>query len=102
MNNIDKERDEDYVKKLWRIGYSMVAIAETIKIPLKEVPVGYIYQVISWGYGGMASHEVQLPNPADRWRVIAYVRTLQYSQSTPEADLPANTKTELSNVGGSK
>ena len=37
MNNIDKERDEDYVKKLWRIGYSMVAIAETIKIPLKEV-----------------------------------------------------------------
>ena len=89
-------------KKDLPLGYSRGFDRYGIKIALKDVPVGYIYQVISWGYGGMASHDTQLPNPADRWRVIAYVRALQYSQSAPAADLPDNTKTELSKVGGPK
>ena len=32
----------------------------------------------------MAAHETQLPFAADRWRVVAYVRTLQLSQNVPE------------------
>ncbi len=52
-----------------------------VEVPLRDVPVGYIYQVIYWGYGGMASHETQIPKPDDRWRVAAYVRALQLSQS---------------------
>ena len=66
-----------------------------IEIPLKDVPVGYIYQVITWGYGGMGAHETQLPFAADRWRVIAYVRTLQLSQSVPEADLTAEARAAM-------
>ena len=54
-----------------------------MKVPLKDVPVGYIFQVITWGYGGMPSHEVQLQNPADRWRVVAYIRALQLQPGGP-------------------
>jgi hypothetical protein len=43
----------------------------------------------------MGAHETQLPNPVDRWRVVAYVRTLQMSQAVPEADLPAEAKAKL-------
>ena len=69
------------------------------KVALKDVPVGYIYQVITWGYGGMGSHETQLPNPADRWRVIAYVRALQQSQYVEDKDLPAKNRDELTKAG---
>jgi mono/diheme cytochrome c family protein len=73
-----------------------------VRVPLKEVPIGYVFQVISGGFGGMAAHDTQLPNPADRWRVAAYVRTLQLSQAVPEGDLPAAGKAELTKAGGKK
>jgi mono/diheme cytochrome c family protein len=66
-----------------------------VEVPLKEVPVGYIYQVIYWGYGGMASHETQIPHPDDRWRVAAFVRVLQHSQAADPAKLPDDVKAEL-------
>jgi len=66
------------------------------------VPVGYIFQVITWGFGGMASHDVQLANPADRWRVIGYIRALQFSQAASEADLPADARAHLNIAGGTK
>jgi mono/diheme cytochrome c family protein len=71
-----------------------------IKVPLREVPVGYIFQVITWGYGGMAAHETQLPDPVDRWRVVAYVRTLQLSQNVPADELPADGKAQLTGRAG--
>lgn len=66
-----------------------------LEVPLKEVPVGYIYQVIYWGYGGMASHETQIPKPDDRWRVAAFVRVLQHSQAADATKLPDAVKAEL-------
>jgi mono/diheme cytochrome c family protein len=66
-----------------------------LEVPLKEVPVGYIYQVIYWGYGGMGSHETQLPDAADRWRVAAFVRVLQHSQAAPADKLPKDVTDEL-------
>ncbi len=63
--------------------------------PLKEVNIGYIFQVITWGYGGMASHDTQIPDAADRWRVVAYVRALQLSQSANAADLTDDMKKRL-------
>jgi len=56
-------------------------------VAIKDVPVGYIFQVITWGYGGMAAHDTQIPDPADRWRVAAYIRALQLSQSANAADI---------------
>jgi mono/diheme cytochrome c family protein len=66
-----------------------------LEVNLKDVPVGYIYQVIYWGYGGMGSHETQLPDAADRWRVAAFVRVLQQSQAAPADKLPDDLKKEL-------
>jgi mono/diheme cytochrome c family protein len=75
-----------------------------IEQPLKEVNIGYIYQVIYWGYGGMASHETQVPKPEDRWRVAAYVRALQLSQAADVSKLPAKShaKTLIENIGKPK
>lgn len=60
------------------------------RMALDRVNVGYIYQVITWGFGGMAAHTTQLPDPADRWRVVAYVRALQLSQLAEKGKLPAD------------
>jgi len=54
------------------------------EIPLRDVPVGYIFEVISKGYGGMPDYAQQVAIP-DRWRIAAYVRTLQLSQNPPGA-----------------
>lgn len=70
------------------MGYSRGFYRWGVKIALRDVPVGYIYQVITLGYGGMGSHDVQLADPADRWRVIGYVRALQLSQQATAKDLP--------------
>jgi hypothetical protein len=69
------------------------------EVYLDQVPVGYIYQVITWGYGGMASHDTQIADPADRWRVIAYIRALQASKTTKASDLTEDQKKKL-NAGG--
>ena len=50
-----------------------------IKLLLRDVPIGYYFEVISLGYGGMPDYASQIP-PDDRWKIIAYVRALQLSQ----------------------
>jgi len=66
-----------------------------VKVALKDAPVGYFYQVITLGYGAMGSHDVQLRLPEDRWRVIAYIRALQYSQAVADADLSPEARAKL-------
>lgn len=56
---------------------------------LDQVPVGYIFQVITWGYGGMPDLGFQV-TPENRWRIIAYIRALQLSQNAELAKLPAD------------
>ena len=54
---------------------------------LRQMPIGYFYDVISIGFGAMADYAAQVP-PADRWAIAAYIRTLQLSQYAPVADVP--------------
>lgn len=82
-------------EKTLPVGYSRGFDRYGLRVAIKDAPIGYIYQVIYWGYGGMASHETQLPNVADRWRVAAYVKTLIYSRSVPAGELPATVQAEL-------
>jgi mono/diheme cytochrome c family protein len=49
-----------------------------VKVSLREVPIGYIFDVITRGYGAMPDHAAQVP-PRDRWMIAAYVRALQAS-----------------------
>jgi mono/diheme cytochrome c family protein len=58
------------------------------------MPVGYFYDVITNGFGAMSDYAAQVP-PEDRWAIAAYVRTLQYSQYAPAADVPADRRSDL-------
>lgn len=55
---------------------------------LRNVPVGYFFNVMTEGFGVMPSYASQIP-AKDRWAIAAYVRALQYSQSAHLAELTA-------------
>jgi mono/diheme cytochrome c family protein len=61
---------------------------------LRQMPIGYFYDVITIGFGAMADYAAQVP-PKDRWAIAAYIRTLQLSQYAPAADVPADKRAEL-------
>jgi hypothetical protein len=52
---------------------------------LEKAPVGYIYGVITEGFGIMPDYASQIP-PRDRWCIVAYIRALQLSQHATLAD----------------
>ena len=54
---------------------------------LKDAPVGHFFNVITNGWGAMYSYNDRI-FPEDRWRIIAYVRTLQLSQAEAVAAAP--------------
>lgn len=68
---------------------------------LRNVPNGYIFDVITNGFGAMNGYSAQL-NPHDRWAIVAYVRALQVSRYAHAADLPANLKEKLMAGGSAK
>jgi hypothetical protein len=70
-------------------------------IPMDQVPVGYFFEVMTKGYGGMPSYSAQIPAP-DRWKIIAYIRVLQMSQRTDPAKLSPEIKKLLDAAGGPK
>jgi len=55
---------------------------------LRAVPVGYLFEVMTKGFGVMPDYAAQV-TPEDRWRIAAYVLALQLSQSATTADVPA-------------
>jgi mono/diheme cytochrome c family protein len=57
-------------------------------------PAGYFYEVISKGFGMMASYAAEL-TVEERWAVVAYIRALQLSQGTPVTDLPPDVRQQL-------
>jgi mono/diheme cytochrome c family protein len=82
-------------------GNGMVA-QRGVKIPanfhtdrLREVPPGYVYQVIKNGYGGMGDYGDQIP-VNDRWAIVAYLKALQLSRDANLNDVPADQRRRLS------
>ena len=47
---------------------------------LRNAPVGHFFDVITNGWGKMNNYASQIP-VADRWAIVAYIRTLQISQN---------------------
>jgi mono/diheme cytochrome c family protein len=58
---------------------------------LRNAPVGHFFDVMTNGWGKMNSYAAQVP-VADRWAIVAYIRTLQVSQN-PGGATNANTNT---------
>ncbi len=61
---------------------------------LRNQSNGYIFDVISNGFGAMISYAARIP-VKDRWAIVAYVRVLQYSQNAPVAEVPASERASL-------
>ncbi len=61
---------------------------------LRHAPPGYLFQVISNGYGAMPDYDNQI-HVADRWAIIAYIRALQLSQNATVADVPPQERKTL-------
>ncbi|MEO6590386.1 MAG: cytochrome c [Pyrinomonadaceae bacterium] len=59
---------------------------------LRNAPVGHFFDVISNGWGKMNSYGSQIP-AADRWAIVAYIRTLQISQN-PNGNMTMNSSKE--------
>jgi mono/diheme cytochrome c family protein len=54
---------------------------------LREAPPGYFFDVITRGFGAMFDFADRI-EPADRWRITAYVRALQLAAYAELADVP--------------
>jgi len=65
---------------------------------LRNAPLGYFYDIIGNGFGGMPDYAAQV-KPADRWAIAAYIRVLQYSQNATEADVPPQDRDKLNQSG---
>lgn len=65
---------------------------------LRNAPVGHFFDVITNGFGAMPDYSNQI-EPADRWRIIAYIRALQLSQNATINDVPPDERAKL-NSGG--
>jgi mono/diheme cytochrome c family protein len=55
---------------------------------LRAAPAGYLYDVITHGFGVMPDYAAQVP-VRDRWAIVAYIRALQLSQHAAASDVPA-------------
>ena len=68
---------------------------------LRTAPVGHFYGVITNGFGAMYSYAARI-EPADRWRIAAYIRVLQLSQNATINDVPADQRGKLSQAPSSQ
>jgi mono/diheme cytochrome c family protein len=61
---------------------------------LRDVPDGYLFNVITHGVRTMPSYAAQIP-VADRWAIVAYIRALQRAENATMADVPADEQRRL-------
>ena len=83
-------------------GHSVVATKMSLRPPpsihdFRDRSDGFLYQVISQGYGMMPSYSTQL-SVEERWAVVAYVRALQLSQHAPLSAAPPDEQARLQKV----
>jgi Cytochrome C oxidase, cbb3-type, subunit III len=65
---------------------------------LRQVPNGYIFDVMTNGFGAMPTYGAQI-QPADRWAIVSYIRALQASQMASINDVPADARAQLGQPG---
>jgi mono/diheme cytochrome c family protein len=68
---------------------------------LRNVPNGYLYDVVTNGFGAMYGYSAQI-QPRDRWAIVAYLRALQLSRNAPVGQLPAELREKLMAGGTAK
>lgn len=83
-----------------------IVVARGLKQPpslhverLRAAPPGYLFDVITRGFGSMYDLADKIP-PSDRWAIVAYVRALQRSQNATLADVPESERARLEREAG--
>ncbi len=66
---------------------------------LRDAPPGYMFDVITSGFGAMPDYRMQI-KAEDRWAIVAYVKALQLSQHATEADVPEAERGKLNAAPG--
>ena len=61
---------------------------------LRQAAPGYLFDVITSGFGAMPDYAAQIP-VKDRWAIVAYLRALQRSQQASVNDVPAAERARL-------
>ena len=61
---------------------------------LRAAPAGHFFEVITNGLGNMPAYQGQI-SVDDRWKIIAYIRALQFSQHAPLDAVPADQRDKL-------
>ena len=61
---------------------------------LRQAPVGYLFDVVTSGFGAMPDYASQI-EVNDRWAIVAYLRVLQRSQYARLDDVPDDARTKL-------
>lgn len=64
---------------------------------LRNIPVGYFFQVITNGFGVMYPYGYRV-TPRDRWAIISYIRALQLSRQVSINDLPPADQQKLQSL----
>jgi hypothetical protein len=68
--------------------------------PIRQLPNGFIFDVITNGFGAMPDYAAQVP-PRDRWAIVSYIRALQLSENASMNDVPPDARGQL-NPGGAR
>jgi mono/diheme cytochrome c family protein len=61
---------------------------------LMRAPVGHFFDVMTNGFGAMPSYASRVMSD-DRWRVAAYIRALQLSETAKLTDVPTDQRSNL-------
>lgn len=61
---------------------------------LRNAPIGHFFDVMSNGYGVMASYADRV-EPKDRWAIAAYIRALQLSHNATVSDIGSSERRQL-------
>jgi hypothetical protein len=61
---------------------------------IRRLPPGYVFSVITNGFGGMPDYADQIA-ARDRWAIVAYMRALQISKQGTVPDVPPGNRAEL-------
>jgi len=64
---------------------------------LRDAPAGHFFEVMTNGFGAMYSYAARI-EPADRWRIAAYIRVLQLSQNAKIDDVPVSERQDLAHA----
>ncbi len=61
---------------------------------VRRLPPGYVFQVISNGFGAMPEYADQIP-VHDRWAIVAFLRALELSQHIPVSEVPPERRQDI-------